>query len=162
MEHFRKKIFLDQQTKKLKILDIPKEPDYYDFLQGKLEKGLEQEIIFSHNMIAILKYYFINYQAKIVSIDLMMDDEELAETVNTLISQTTKDRGKFLVLIEKLDYFNSEKSIDIEKIRFKYRDKNNKIFDFTLLINGNILVNSDTDEQLSNFLNLYQSGKFNE
>lgn len=142
MDFFEKKIFLYRETNSLVIKDLPPQTNYYKFVQENSEKNYNQFIITSDIMLDLLKFYYLKKEAKIVELDLMEDDSSFDLEFKNHIKQMTKDRAYFAHFLEEVRWLYSHESIDLKKIRVKYRI-NEKPVDITIYINGIISINNN-------------------
>ncbi|MDK0572454.1 hypothetical protein P6P35_00790 [Clostridium perfringens] len=140
MDFQEKKIFRNIYDKRLEAVNIPSDIEYYNFIQKKSLDGLRQIIITSDLMLKIIKEYFLNNKAKIISFELMQDDEEFYINCKKNIEKMNCDRGYFQVFFEQVKYLYSKECIDIKSCRFKYRNENDNAIDITLYINGNLSI----------------------
>lgn len=142
MDFFEKKIFLSRESNTIVIKDLPSNINYYKYVQEKDGQGYNQFIITSHIMLDLLKFYYLEKGAKIIELDLMEEDPSFNLEFKKHIENMAKDRGYFAQFLEEIHWLYSHESIDLKKIRVKYR-VNKKPVDITIYINGVVSVNNN-------------------
>ncbi|WP_282799283.1 hypothetical protein ABVR74_02880 [Lactococcus lactis subsp. lactis] len=141
------KLFLNKE--KLVAIEIPEEKKYYSFIQEYIQKGYRQIIIPSDILVELLKYIFLKKEnSKIIDIEFLEEDEKFQEEIDNLIHKTNnEDRGYFVSLLDHINYVAQDKTVEIKKVRFKYR-VDGKLIDISISING--LLNYKNNTNVSN------------
>ena len=135
LDNIQAKLFLNE--KDLVVKEIPKEKEYYTFVQEYIAKGYKQIIVPSDILVELLKYIFLSRdKSNIIAIEFLEEDEDFQEEINALIHKVNnEDRGYFVSLLDKIDYVAQEQTAEIKKIRFKYRI-DSELIDISISING--------------------------
>ncbi|WP_034538264.1 hypothetical protein [Carnobacterium inhibens] len=152
MELVQYKVFINNKNSRLDIIKIL-EKDYYFFVRSTMNNGYSQIIISSDIMLKVLRKFFIEKKAKIVTIDFFEEDNDYKNQLELLISSVNRDRDYFINLMDELSFLSEKQSVDIKSIRIKYR-KNDKPIDISLSVNGLVKIggNDKVDEEII-FLN---------
>ncbi|MDU0350291.1 hypothetical protein RWU53_02380, partial [Enterococcus sp. 3MOLP] len=89
MYYKRYKLFKSRINNGIDAIEI--KGDYYPFVRSKLDEGYSQVVISSAVMLDILEKMFINKQARIVTIELIEEDDQYEQQIQQLIASTVKD-----------------------------------------------------------------------
>lgn len=111
---------------------------YYSTIQQIIREGYNQIIITSDILIVILKKFFQQYNLKIVEIELLEDDENYQNQINSIITEVNEDSNYVLSLMDELSKFEVD-SIEIKKVHVKYRE-DGILNEFSLSINGILTI----------------------
>ncbi|MDU0318787.1 hypothetical protein RWU37_01240 [Enterococcus sp. 2CBP] len=145
MYYKRYKLFKSRINNGIDAIEI--KGDYYPFVRSKLDEGYSQVVISSAVMLDILEKMFINKQARIVTIELIEEDDQYEQQIQQLIASTVKDRAYFYNLMKELSFLSKNESIEIKSIRVQYRLEEKPI-DIKLSVNG--LINVGENEKIKN------------
>ncbi len=143
-----KKIFLNINDNKLVTLKNPDNLKYYSYIAEQKEKGNRQILITTKQMIKILEIYIYNSNAEIMEIIFLENDADYKKEIDELVTKLNKRNIPFANFIKKIEFLNSNDSVDIQSIEFNYR-LNDLIFIVKLYLNG-ILYISDHGEEATN------------
>lgn len=132
-------------------IEYDKEMDYYKFVKKYNNLGYYQVILPSDVMIEILKYYFCDRKFKIVSVELLEEDDDLSSEINFLIDQIGNDRDFFVDLVERLNFLKSNSSVEIKKIELSSY-KNNESTLLYFQVNGVFGIDNDSYEKEIQYL----------
>lgn len=111
------------------------ELDYYAFIKKIVDEGFHQVAVNAEMMVGLISLIAQNSNWSISQIDMMEDDEELDEVLQTLIKRTQSNRGTYITLINTLNHLVEESSLEIKRIYIE--SKLNDIYeDMFIQING--------------------------
>jgi len=142
------KIFYDNKYN-IELFEIEQNNNYYKYFRDKIDHGFKPIIISSNIMIKILKKYFTENKADIVSIVLLEEDPEYQANINNIITTVKSNRDYFIDLVEEISFLSENDNVEIKSLRFKYR-KNQELVDISITLNGslNYSNNKSTEEEL--------------
>ena len=92
------------------------ELDYYAFIKNIVDEGFHQVAVNAEMMVGLISLIAQNSNWSISQIDMMEDDEELDEELQTLIKRTQSNRGTYITLINTLNHLVEESSLEIKRI----------------------------------------------
>lgn len=126
--------------------------DYYAFVKSHTEEGMRQVIITSEIMLLLIEECFILRKFEIVSIEFMVEDEELDAEINAILNRMANDRVYWGELKSKLEFLNEQASIDIKKIKLKGMAKNGRSFSMFFQVNGIFGISDFAYDEEKNYL----------
>lgn len=138
MKQIKQKLFWKSVQDYKNICAIPwdeSELDYYAFIKNIVDEGFHQVAVNAEMMVGLISLIAQNSNWSISQIDMMEDDEELDEVLQTLIKRTQSNRGTYITLINTLNHLVEESSLEIKRIYIE--SKFNDIYeDMFIQING--------------------------
>lgn len=157
MEKGQVKVFLNSSENNLILEKVPSHKDYYSFIKEELARDLKQVSLPSSILLDVLNYFFVKRKATVTKIELLQDDEEYQNTIDSLIEQAQENRDYFLYLWNELTTNFREGSVEIKRIDLRMRDSDKKLAHISLSINGLINYRGNKefiDKVLEDLLNL--------
>lgn len=153
MKFVKAKLYIDK-VKKVKVIPIKLNDNYYTDLRNYVNEGYKQIIVPSDAMIGILKKYFKERIARIHTIELLEEDSDYTYQLNQILESIEDNRDYFVDLIEELSYLSEKSTVEIKSIRFKYRLEDKPV-DISISVNG-ILTYSENTITIKEIDNLKQ------
>lgn len=151
MKFKQSKLFIDDK-KEIATVSIKQSDNYYSNLRKYVNKGYKQIIVPSDVMIKVLKIYFKEKVARILSIELLEEDSDYSIQLDKIINSIEANRDYFVDLIEELNYLAEKSTIEIKSVRFKYRIESRPV-DITISVNG-ILTYNESEISIKEIDNL--------
>lgn len=154
-----KKLFKLFQDKDKKIVAIEysetDQKNYFEFVRTQHVRGMRQVIVTSELMLEILKVFFLEYNFKIININLAEEDEDLILEIGRILNTVGENRENFIKLLEKLECIANDSSIDIEKIELKSMQKiDNCYINFSIRVNGILSIEEENDHKLKKIIKI--------
>lgn len=143
MAKLRYKLFWKSNGEEKEICPIQwdeKEIDYYSFVKENLDKGYHQISITCEMMLSLIEQVAPLSNIRVTSIEMMEDDCEECERINSLLDETIINRGLIIEVIKTLKYLEDESSIEIKRMSLAEDNKNTAF----IQVNG-LLGASDKD-----------------
>ena len=137
------KVFQKNNSNELSFFDIS-EKNYYQFIREKSYEGFKQAIFDSNALILILEYIFVSKNGDIVEINLLEQDYEYEKKLENLLTEVKNNRDKIISFFKELSFLTDDSSFDIKSIKMKYRNTDDKLFIFTMSVNG-LITYKDND-----------------
>lgn len=138
MKQIKQKLFWKSVQDYKNICAIPweeSELDYYAFIKKFVDEGFHQVAVNAEMMVGLISLVAQNSNWSISQIDMMEDDEELDEELQTLIKKTQSNRGTYITLINTLNHLVEESSLEIKRI-YIVSKLNDMYEDMFIQING--------------------------
>lgn len=142
------KIFRNSEKGSLVCVEYNTDKSYFDFIAEQKSAGLEQLIITSDIMIALIKMLVIEQEFELTSIEFMDEEEDLDSSIATLIDKVQQNNLFFAELLDKLRLLSDEQSIDILRIKLKRR-KNCSSTSLKIQANGIFFTDDDSYNSMS-------------
>lgn len=161
MTYWKGKLFwkIAENKKKISIIEWEeKNQEYYAFIRQKIEDGYHQISITAEMMLDLITIIAQNNEIYVNQIEMMEEDTEVEDELNTLVENCKRNRGILLNLIERLRYLADESSIEIKRIYFVEKNKENETKIIFLQVNGIIglsMKGSKLEEILINYVKGY-------
>lgn len=150
MDIIQNKIFLNNKQN-LQIIEKPDNNSYYSFIQNYNRNGYEQFLVGFDTMLKIMQYFILKYRAKIIELDLLINDEEYKDEIRYEIEQVNSNNEEFINFIKYLRALYDDESEEINKLCIKYR-VNNELFKWYIYMNGLIEIENGKKEDIINDL----------
>lgn len=117
------KLFRNINTDQVTAFEYVAPFDYYSFVQRKQSEGYLQCILTADIMLCIIEKYLILHNAQILEIEFMVEDEELVQETNGLLSKMKNNSFVWTALKERLHFLSVDNSIDIKRVSIKCAEK---------------------------------------
>ncbi|AWI44788.1 hypothetical protein BJG88_08570 [Staphylococcus nepalensis] len=150
MDIIQNKIFLNNKQN-LQIIEKPDNNSYYSFIQNYNRNGYEQFLVGFDTMLKIMQYFILKYRAKIIELDLLINDEEYKDEIRYEIEQVNSNNEELINFIKYLRALYDDESEEINKLCIKYR-VNNELFKWYIYMNGLIEIENGKKEDIINDL----------
>lgn len=150
MNIIQNKIFLSDKHE-FRFIEKPTNYSYYSFIQNYNRDGYEQFLIDFDTMLEIIQYFLLKYSARIIELDLLMNDEEYSENIRFEIEKVNNNNEYFINFIKYLRNLYENQSEEINKLCIKYRE-NNELFKWYIYMNGLIEIENGKKEDIINDL----------
>lgn len=158
MTYWKGKLFWKMAENKKEIFIVEweeKNQEYYAFIRQKIEDGYHQISITAEMMLDLITIIAQNNEIYVNKIEMMEENTEVEDELNTLVENCKRNRGILLNLIERLRYLVDESSIEIKRIYFVEKNKENETKIIFLQVNGIIglsMKGSKLEEILINYV----------
>ena len=116
------KLFVDNKED-IKSFEFDLKDSYYPFLKQKKDEGYKQYLITSDLMLSIIMDFLKDKKYTLISVELYdTDDKDTEEYIKNIFNDFSKDILNEKEIHEKLNYLESECSIDLTTITIKNSD----------------------------------------
>lgn len=136
------KLFKNLSTGSICYFSYDRNNDYYAFIQEMLRQGYRQCIITSDIMIKIIEHYVLSGNTEVISIDFMIEEDELKKDISHLLELMKNNLGYWVVLKKRLSFLSKKDSIEIKKVSFRLKKGSGSLF--KIYANGIIAVSEVT------------------
>ena len=119
MKFLKGKLFQEVSSGKVVSVRYQDSDNYYDLIRDAQQKGLRQIIITSNIMLSLCEHFLLDKDIEVVSIDFLIEDHELTESVDAMIRSLSSNRAYWAILRRHLEFLQKEDSIDIKTILFR-------------------------------------------
>lgn len=109
------KLYQNVKTKEFKCFSYDPTDDYYANVKNITEQGYRQIIFTSSVMLSLIENFLLFYNASIVSIEFMEEDEELDVELKNILSMLKNNGAYWGILKEKLAFLSRYDSVDIKR-----------------------------------------------
>ena len=110
------KLFKKLSTNTIACFEYDMKTNYYAFIQEMHKSGFTQCIVTSDIMIKIMQKFILEGNTEIISIEFMVDDEELKDDINVILNLMKKNAGYWSILKQKLEFLSQDDCIEIKII----------------------------------------------
>ncbi|MGW7998917.1 hypothetical protein ACWEYI_00025 [Staphylococcus xylosus] len=146
MNIIQNKIFLNDKHE-FHFIEKPINNSYYSFVQNYNRNGYEQFIIDFDTMLELIQYFLLKYKARIIELELLMNDEEYRENTRIEIEEVNNNNEHFINFVKYLRDLYENQNEEINKLCIKYRE-NNELFKWYIYMNGLIEIESGKKENI--------------
>ena len=146
MNIIQNKIFLNDKHE-FRFIEKPINNSYYSFVQNYNRSGYEQFLINFDTMLEIIQYFLLKYKARIIELELLMNDEEYREDTRFEIEEVNNKNEHFIDFTKYLRDLYENQNEEINKLCIKYRE-NNELFKWHIYMNGLIEIESGNKENI--------------
>lgn len=116
------KLFVDNKGD-IKSFKFDLKDSYYPFLKQKKDEGYTQYLITSDLMLSIIMDFLKDKKYTLISVELYdTDDKDTEEYIKNIFNDFSKDILNEKEIHEKLNYLESECSIDLTTVTIKNSD----------------------------------------
>ena len=150
------KLFKELSTNKIVCLDYDKSQNYYKFIKNKQSNGYCQCIVTSDIMITIIQNYILKGNVEIIAIEFMVEDQELQEEIDKLLSFMKQNLGYWEILKKKLSFLRENDSIEMKKVDFRMLDGTGGVF--SIQVNGIVGVTENRYEEVTTEISTMTGG----
>ena len=130
MNIIQNKIFLNDKHE-FHFIEKPISNSYYSFVQNYNRNG----------------YFLLKYKARIIELELLMNDEEYRENTRIEIEEVNNNNEHFINFVKYLRDLYENQNEEINKLCIKYRE-NNELFKWYIYMNGLIEIESGKKENI--------------
>ncbi|HEI9372573.1 TPA: hypothetical protein SLC65_001103 [Staphylococcus aureus] len=141
------KLFLNEACQ-FEVFENSSTLPFYSFIKNYTKKGYNQYVFSFEEMMKITEIFILKYSAKIINLDLLINNKEHQEDIDNMIENISYDRSEFLVLYEFLNRLNEVDGEEVNKISIKFR--NNKLYKFSIYMSGLIEISDGNREEILN------------
>ncbi len=142
------KLFIDLSKNRVICIKYDLNKDYYLFNKEIKDKKLNQYIITSNIMISIINYFVLNYNAEIISIKFMDEDNDLDCEISSMLSLMGKNIAYWDEIKQKLLFLSENDCIEMKEVSLKISKDINTIF--SIKSNGMIIAGEREFDMISN------------
>ena len=142
------KLFKKLSTNTIACFEYDMKTNYYAFIQEMHKSGFTQCIVTSDIMIKIMQKFILEGNTEIISIEFMVDDEELKDDINVILNLMKKNAGYWSILKQKLEFLSQDDCIEIKKVSFKNNSETGTLF--SVQVNGILFVSEKEFDNISN------------
>lgn len=141
------KLFLNED-RQFEVFENSSTLPFYSFIKDYTKKGYSQYVFSFKEMMEITEFFLLKYSAKIINIDLLINNEEHQKYIDNMIEDISYDKSKFIVLYKFLSRLNEVDGEEVNKISIKFR--NNKLYKFSIYMSGLIEISDGSREEIIN------------
>lgn len=139
------KLFLNEDCQ-FEVFENSSTLPFYSFIKKYTKKGYKQYVFSFEEMMKIAEFFLLKYSAKIINLDLLINNNEHQEYIDKMIENISYDRSEFIVLYKFLNRLNEVDGEEVNKISIKFRK--NKLYKFSIYMSGLIEINDGNREEI--------------
>ena len=152
METVKGKLFQEISTKRVLSICYQADENYYDLIRNAQRQGFRQIIITSDIMLGLCEHFLLEKNIEILSFDFLVEDDELDETIKSMLSSLYQNKAYWSVLRRYMEFLQKEDSIDIKSTLFMEKPSGEHC---SLSVNGIFTASRQYYKKISDFLSEY-------
>ena len=140
------KLFQNIETRKVTAYVYEEKNEYYPFVETIQKQGNNQCIITSDIMLKFMEHFLYKHNAKIVSIEFMIEDDVLQSEINQMLKTMDAKPIFWEKLKQKLLFLSEENCIDLRSVLFKCPEED---YLLCIMVNGLFTVSDSAYDNVA-------------